>query len=90
MDDGEFVAPKDGGAMGHGENARVDEAFECSWPGFARPNRRLRPINPVSAERSVRCGERRSPVLVLEMLLVHIKDGQPRRCELVEIFHGAG
>jgi hypothetical protein len=34
---GEALPPEDGGTVGHGEDARVDEAFERRRPGIARP-----------------------------------------------------
>jgi len=43
VDDGELVSPEDGGAVGHGQDARVDEAFERAGPLFARAEGGLRP-----------------------------------------------
>lgn len=36
VDDCQVLAPKDGGAMGHGQDACVYKAFERSWPCVSR------------------------------------------------------
>jgi hypothetical protein len=43
---GEALAPENGGAVGHGQQTRVDEAVERGWPCGARPQGRLRPARP--------------------------------------------
>jgi hypothetical protein len=41
--DGEALPPEDGGAVGHGQHARVDEALQRQRPLVAGAERRLRP-----------------------------------------------
>lgn len=43
--DGELLSPEYGGAVGHGQDARVDEAFERAGPCVAGSKSRLRPAS---------------------------------------------
>lgn len=47
VDDGELAAPEDGGTVGHGQHAGVDEACQRRRPRLARPNGSLRPVAAV-------------------------------------------
>lgn len=40
----EALAPEDGGAVGHGQHARVDKTLQRRRPLFARAQRRLGPV----------------------------------------------